>query len=357
MASRKGAEYFESLPAFETRPGCLESSANFATVTKSELPHIPSSECLVTEQSTFPGLEHGAPHTVSKRQKPSEYPDRGEVPVRPGPEYRPTFYVSPKVSEAPPWAEPVDFEAALKARAERAGISIETLGVEELSLLFPSYETPLFVDKRPRNPRGVTGITGQGLLGKHGENTAADPIVFRRYSGSASGQTKLQMIAIQRSDNGMWAIPGGMTDFGETVSETLGRELREEALGESVSGEEAERFDKNFKDLFEEKGVLIYQGAVDDFRNTDTSWMASKVMMMELDESDAERLGWDMSLTAGDDAAEAKWMDVSEENLSRLNANHGEFVAKAVLIWQRRYGLAVRKDGVIGRVRGETRRS
>ena len=38
------------------------------------------------------------------------------------------------------------------------------------------------------------------------------------------------MISIQRHDNKMWAIPGGMVDPGEKVSATLKREFMEEAL-------------------------------------------------------------------------------------------------------------------------------
>lgn len=38
------------------------------------------------------------------------------------------------------------------------------------------------------------------------------------------------MVAIQRHDNKMWAIPGGMVDPGEKVNATLRREFMEEAL-------------------------------------------------------------------------------------------------------------------------------
>lgn len=38
------------------------------------------------------------------------------------------------------------------------------------------------------------------------------------------------MVAIQRHDNNMWAIPGGMVDPGERVNATLRREFMEEAL-------------------------------------------------------------------------------------------------------------------------------
>lgn len=48
----------------------------------------------------------------------------------------------------------------------------------------------------------------------------------------------LQFCAIQRHDCGQWAIPGGMVDPGEKISETLRREFLEEAFNnlESDSG-------------------------------------------------------------------------------------------------------------------------
>ncbi len=93
-------------------------------------------------------------------------------------------------------------------------------------------------------------MVGRGLLGRWGPNQAADPIVTCR-----SPVTKLlYMVAIKRGDTGTWAIPGGMVDDGEMVSDpsifkttldidlcflllpqvskTLMREFMEEAAGE-----------------------------------------------------------------------------------------------------------------------------
>lgn len=38
------------------------------------------------------------------------------------------------------------------------------------------------------------------------------------------------MVVIQRRDNLMWAIPGGMVDAGEKATSTLKREFIEEAM-------------------------------------------------------------------------------------------------------------------------------
>lgn len=47
----------------------------------------------------------------------------------------------------------------------------------------------------------------------------------------------LQFCAIQRKDCGQWALPGGMVDPGEKVSETLKREFMEEALNSLEASE------------------------------------------------------------------------------------------------------------------------
>ncbi|MFI6782339.1 NUDIX hydrolase [Micromonospora sp. NPDC050276] len=38
-----------------------------------------------------------------------------------------------------------------------------------------------------------------------------------------------RVLLIRRTDNGLWALPGGAQDFGESIAETAARETREEA--------------------------------------------------------------------------------------------------------------------------------
>lgn len=89
----------------------------------------------------------------------------------------------------------------------------------------------------PLNPRGRTGVTGRGHLGKWGPNHAADPILttWKRHNNekvfdSKSGKPILQFVSIYRKKDHEWAIPGGMVDPGEHISQTLKREFAEEAL-------------------------------------------------------------------------------------------------------------------------------
>src|SRR5262245_826148 len=55
---------------------------------------------------------------------------------------------------------------------------------------------------------------------------AANSIVVAAsaYVEDAAGR----VLMIQRSDNGLWAIPGGRQDIGETIAVTAEREVREE---------------------------------------------------------------------------------------------------------------------------------
>ncbi|KAH8408116.1 hypothetical protein KR222_008986 [Zaprionus bogoriensis] len=183
-------------------------------------------------------------------------------------------------------------------------------------------------DGLPQNPIGRTGLTGRGLLGRWGPNHAADPIVTRWkrdaqgqiVCDASSGKHIIQMVAIQRADNKLWAIPGGMVDPGENVSVTLKREFTEEALNFSEDkGNMVEQF-------FRQGGVHVYSGYVDDFRNTDNAWMETTALNFH--DEDGTQVG-QLQLEAGDDATNARWTDV-DANL-RLHANHADIVKEVVL--------------------------
>lgn len=134
---------------------------------------------------------------------------------------------------------------------------------------------------RPLNPTGRTGRTGRNL-GKWGENAAADPIVV---AGVGSDR---RVLLIRRGDIGVWAIPGGMVDPGETAPAALVRELREET---SV-------------DLGERTPAIIARGYVDDWRNTDHAWVCTTAALYQLPAVTAA--------TAGDDAVAAQWWPFSD---------------------------------------------
>jgi ADP-ribose pyrophosphatase len=239
-------------------------------------------------------------HLKARREKPPEYPDRFPVPdgavqwETDLPGYKPPYYVSPVVLKndctvnPAGWADPEN--------------------VAPIAVPAESFAGPLSFDEtgRPMNPVGRTGIAGRGLLGKWGPNYAADPIITRINSETR----QVEMLAVQRRDNGQWAIPGGMVDKGEEVSKTLARELEEET---GVV-------------LDMSKGHLIYRGYIDDPRNTDNAWMETTAKHLHLPTETADM----MNLQAGSDAKAVRWLPLVPETVNNLHANHCALV-KATL--------------------------
>ena len=118
------------------------------------------------------------PHPYPNRQRHPLYPARAAV-------------FDEQVSWEKPWEDyaPTHFEAEVLTKnirgmetgggwADPAEIGPELTEVIRKRLTF---EGPMTFDDhgRPRNPRGRTGMTGRGTLGKWGPNQAADPIVTR----------------------------------------------------------------------------------------------------------------------------------------------------------------------------------
>ena len=210
-----------------------------------------------------------------------------------GPDYAPERVETPDyVKEAVgDWADPERVPMAeLAQRKSYAGDGALAFNAEGL----------------PLNPAGPTGRAGR-LLGKWGPNHAADPVILRRDPETGD----LQMMAILRSRDQQWAIPGGMVDAGERMSATATRELKEET-GIDVDMSDAKK---------------VYEGVVrDDPRNTDNAWMETAVYAKLLD----DKVGAEVRFEGRDDADEARWMTLTDENIDSLYANHGEFVRAAL---------------------------
>lgn len=138
----------------------------------------------------------------------------------------------------------------------------------------------------PLNPTGRTGRWGRNL-GSWGENAAADPVVV------AGSGTNRRILLIQRGDIGVWALPGGMVDPGETAPAALVRELAEETgVDLTVRAPEA----------------ILRRGYVADWRATDNAWVCSTAALYTLPET--------LPAAAADDAVAVRWAPFS--NLDQL---------------------------------------
>ncbi len=186
------------------------------------------------------------------------------------------------------------------------------------------------LDKLPKNPvlekEGLltTGVTERGLLGRWGGNHAADPIVsrfIRNENGDIMFDNQdfpmVQFVLIERTDNGNWAIPGGMVDKGEQISQTLIREFFEEA-GCDISKTSI-------------KPVELYSGPVfNDPRNTDHAWMETAVFLFH--DSDGSSFGKIKLQSDGVETSKVDWLSYEEikSGKRKIYADHEQYFDMAM---------------------------
>ncbi|KAL1519454.1 hypothetical protein AB1Y20_022976 [Prymnesium parvum] len=153
---------------------------------------------------------------------------------------------------------------------------------------------------RPLNPRGRTGIAGRGLLPHWGPNFLSFPIVTR-YEPT-SGQ--LEVMAILQS-NAEWILPSGpISTLQETHHSTIARELSD-VLTERASGSAL------VSDLFR-TSTLVFQGYLDDTRNTDHAWLECNAYHFHC----SVELAHLLPLSRRDNVVSTLpvWIDVNESN-------------------------------------------
>ncbi|KAM3598841.1 uncharacterized protein V6R79_023208 [Siganus canaliculatus] len=269
--------------------------------------------------STVPHAKSRCPLYPGSKIKRFPVPDDKVDWSQNWPQYTPVNYTDPSVLKKPAWADP-----------EIGSFSPHFNKVDGL-VDRTSFEGTYKEEKgTPLNPRGRTGVTGRGLLGRWGPNHAADPIVTRwkidakrvKILHPVSKRPVLQFVSIKRKDCGEWAIPGGMVDPGEQVSRTLQREFSEEALNSlAAPSTEKTKILERITKLFKSSGFQVFKGYVDDPRNTDNAWMETVAVNFHDDTGNSVS---ELPLQAGDDAGQVQWVDV--DSSFALYASHSHFL-------------------------------
>ena len=122
-------------------------------------------------------------------------------------------------------------EVDMDSHGELYGIADELRAIANLGLSFceNDYDRERYEHVLAASARIVAALDGRPSdevlavyrdnLGHFSPLVGADAAVFRDD----------RILLIQRTDNGLWAMPGGLVDVGETVAEAAVRELWEEA--------------------------------------------------------------------------------------------------------------------------------
>lgn len=149
----------------------------------------------------------------------------------------------------------------------------------------------------PLNPTGRTGRTGRNL-GKWGENLAGDLV--------ATAGDEPQILLIKRTDNGLWATPGGGAEPGESPVDTIVREAEEEA-GIRIDPADV---------------LVLTPVYVEDWRTTDHAWIVTVPGHVHLPAPAPVR--------PADDAADARWWPCADvDQLEAALAEAGETLSPA----------------------------
>jgi ADP-ribose pyrophosphatase YjhB (NUDIX family) len=136
-----------------------------------------------------------------------------------------------------------------------------------------------------------------------GANYAADAVV-----ATEDGYVLL----IKRGDNGEWAFPGGFINPDEFSWNAAAREAQEEA-------------GIDFFLTYVSSPRFLFNGKVDDHRNTDDRWVETTAYLFTIPER--------VEVKGGDDATEAAWVTV-EEAEKTLTTTHAP-IMRAFVSWIR----------------------
>ncbi|KAM6934197.1 transient receptor potential cation channel subfamily M member 2 [Xenentodon cancila] len=195
-------------------------------------------------------------------------------------------YLNSKVTRFPVPEEKVPWEVSFKSymptlyTSEDSGDHVDGSEPEPLHLY--------------RNPGGRTGIMGQGALKHLGPNLSLD-LVLTRWQDS--DRSVLEYLAVRDKSRGILTLPGGLVDSPDQLPETLKTSLGEkvyEAVKASVS-----------------EGTQVFQGYVDDCRNTDNAWVESTVINIHLDRT--SKVVLDINNMVARSHSLLEWQEVSSK--------------------------------------------
>ncbi|XP_057290183.1 transient receptor potential cation channel subfamily M member-like 2 [Hydractinia symbiolongicarpus] len=154
---------------------------------------------------------------------------------------------------------------------------------------FPSNDTD---SDHPRNPRGRTGVAGKGLLKTFGPNEIVETLLTRWKPGltgieiGSSGLKILQVLVVKETKSGTINIPiGPVTKCESHRQEELIPPILSALFHVEVLSDKGLWLDDERKSSYAERcqeilshGLELYNGPIEDPRNTDEAWIESVVI-------------------------------------------------------------------------------
>ncbi len=141
----------------------------------------------------------------------------------------------------------------------------------------------------------------------HNPALTVDAVAVR---GSGEGREVLLIRRGQEPWKGCWAFPGGFVDVGERPEDAAARELFEEC---NIVGT-----------VSKSDPIIAVRG---DPKRDPRGHVVTIFYRIELDEeSKGTGLGTNNEPVAGDDAAHAEWVKLSEVDLENMGADHAEII-------------------------------
>uniref|UniRef100_A0A3B4UZH4 Transient receptor potential cation channel, subfamily M, member 2 n=1 Tax=Seriola dumerili TaxID=41447 RepID=A0A3B4UZH4_SERDU len=167
-----------------------------------------------------------------------------------------------------------------------------------------------------RNPGGRTGLRGQGALSQLGPNLNIDLVVTRWRD---SERSVLEYLAVWDESQGTLALPGGPVQSADQLPVTLKRTMGK-TLYEKINAKVSE-------------GTKVFEGYVDDCRNTDNAWVQTTVLNIHL--SRTGQVMVDVNNMMVSSHGSLQWQEVSSK--TRLGSNQRDSLRQVAELHNRKF--------------------
>uniref|UniRef100_A0A1A8PBL2 Transient receptor potential cation channel, subfamily M, member 2 n=1 Tax=Nothobranchius rachovii TaxID=451742 RepID=A0A1A8PBL2_9TELE len=194
---------------------------------------------------------------------------------------------------------------------------------------FPSYKPPYYDCKEDgcdidgsealekyRNPEGRTGIRGRGALSRLGPNRNLD-LVLTRWRDSE--RSVLEFLGVWGESREFLVLPGGLADSAEHLPAPL-----KKTLGDKIY----ETLNAKFSE-----GIKVFEGYVDDCRNTDNAWVETTVLNIYLPQTSEVMV--DIENMSVSSHGSLQWQEVSSR--TRLDSNQNDSLKKVAALHNRAF--------------------